>query len=194
MFVSQQDRTESAMNRESGLPDQAHTQVEQDWPSAARTVQAGATSGFVVLLLAIMLAVLGIRGVDLSLVELSKWGAVTAGLLQLRAAVLATCLVASARRHLARDRDRELRAVADAARPLRTARLLARTAWLLALSTVSLPLMMELPLHVPEAGVVFGLLLMAAAVQVLAGATSYRSLAAALAGQGAGDGPYAVKL
>ncbi|WP_156087724.1 hypothetical protein [Lysobacter sp. Root667] len=182
------------MNRESGLPDQAHAHVDQGWPSAARTVQAGAMAGFVVLLLAIMLAVLGIRGVDLSLVELSKWGAVTAGLLQLRAAVLATCLVASARRRLARDRDRELRAVADAARPLRTARLLARTAWLLALSTVSLPLMMELPLHVPETGVVFGLLLMAAAVQVLAGATSYRSLAAALAGQGAGDGPYAVKL
>ena len=63
-------------------------------------VEGGVLAGFAVLLLAIAIAVLGISGTNLNIVELSKWGAITAGMLQIRASVLATCLVALAGRRL----------------------------------------------------------------------------------------------
>lgn len=169
-------------------PNQA---ADLDWSASARTVEGGVLAGFAVLLLAIAVAVLGISGTNLNVVELSKWGAITAGMLQIRASVLATCLVALAGRRLLGNPEQG--EVAGAARSLRAARKLVAIAWLLALAMVSLPLMMELPLHVPETGVVFGLLLLAGAAQVVVGAMVYRSLAALVTGQ-TGAAPFGLRL
>lgn len=166
------------MTRKDSTPDAA---ADFDWSASARMVEGGVLAGFAVLLLAIAIAVLGISGTNLNIVELSKWGAITAGMLQIRASVLATCLVALAGRRLLDGTGRGAAAVA--ARSLRAARKLVAIAWLLGLAMVSLPLMMELPLHVPETGLVFGLLLLAGAAQVAVGAMVYRSLVSAVAAQ-----------
>ncbi|WP_147300619.1 hypothetical protein [Lysobacter silvisoli] len=146
-----------------------------DWWASARTVEGGVLVGFAVLLLAVTVAVWGISGGNLNVVELSKWGAVTAGMLQVRAAVLATCLVVLARRHLLGDGAES----AKGPKPVRAAGVQVTLAWLLALAMVALPLMIELPLHVPETGLVFALLVLAGATQVITGALVYRALAAA---------------
>ncbi|KRD80046.1 hypothetical protein [Lysobacter sp. Root983] len=157
------------------------TNPDFDWSASVRMVEGGVLAGFAVLLLAVAVAVLGISGTNLNVVELSKWGAITAGMLQIRASVLATCLVALAGRRLLDGSGQG--AAAGGARSLRAARKLVAIAWLLGLAMVSLPLMMELPLHVPETGLVFGLLLLAGAAQVAVGAMVYRSLVSAVAAQ-----------
>lgn len=127
-----------------------------NWLGLALRVKNEAAYAFLLLLLAAPVTVLGSRLGSNGLLQLSKWITAAVAVLELAVAVTGSSFTYKVRRYWVR----RWKGVSDAYaqslhHSLRRATSLALSTWLLAISTLCLPLVMDLMIRVPELGLLF---------------------------------------
>ncbi|WP_144436287.1 hypothetical protein [Lysobacter antibioticus] len=143
-----------------------------------RSIESASLSALMIFILAVALAMIGIQTGIEPLIHLSRWVAAVSALLHVWVALSGTRLAVSARRHLiARwGRTRSVR-LAPLRRGLRnvTAGLIA--AWAVAVLFVLMVPFMRLPVHIPDAGLIYALSIIASSIHAIFGTALYRQLA-----------------
>ncbi|ALN83222.1 hypothetical protein [Lysobacter antibioticus] len=143
-----------------------------------RSIESASLSALMIFILAVALAMIGIQTGIEPLIHLSRWVAAVSALLHVWVALSGTRLAVSARRHLiARwGRTRSVR-LAPLRRVLRnvTAGLIA--AWAVAVLFVLMVPFMRLPVHIPDAGLIYALSIIASSIHAIFGTALYRQLA-----------------
>jgi hypothetical protein len=150
----------------------------KDWFVAVRSIENAALSALMVFIVAVALAMIGIRAGAESLTYLSCWVAAGSALLHVWAALAGTRLAMSARRHLmARwGRTRSAR-LAPLRRGLRKAMAGLVAAWAVAVLFVLMIPLMRLPMHIPDTGLIYGFSIVASSIHAIFGTALYRQLA-----------------
>ena len=128
-----------------------------NWLGLALRIKNGATYAFLLLLLAAPVTVMGSKWNSNGLLQVSKGITVLVVLLELAIAATGTWLTYRVRRYWAwlRRRDASDPHVQQLRGSLRKAVSLACSTWLLAVSTVCLPLIMDMVARLPELGLLF---------------------------------------
>lgn len=150
----------------------------RDWFAAVRSIENAALSALMVFIVAVALAMIGIRAGAEPLTHLSRWVAAGSALLHVWVALAGTRLALSARRHLmARwGRTRSAR-LAPLRRGLRNAAAGLVAAWAVAALFVLMVPFMRLPVHIPDAGLIYGFSIIASSIHAIFGTALYRQLA-----------------
>ncbi|WP_031373618.1 hypothetical protein [Lysobacter antibioticus] len=150
----------------------------KDWFAAVRSIENASLSALMVFILAVALAVIGIQTGAESLTHLSRWVAAASALLHVWVALSGTRLAVSARRHLmARwGRTRSAR-LAPLRRGLRNAAAGLIAAWAVAVLFVLMVPFMRLPVHIPDAGLIYAFSIIASSIHAIFGTALYRQLA-----------------
>ena len=127
-----------------------------NWLGLALRVKNEAAYAFLLLLLAAPITVLGSRLGSNSLLQVSKWITVAVAALELAVAVTGSSFIYKVRQYWTRCWKGAPGSYAQLLRhSLRKATSLALSTWLLAISTLCLPLVMDLTTRVPEMGLLF---------------------------------------
>src|ERR1700744_3596893 len=128
-----------------------------NWLGLALQVKNEAAYAFLLLLLAAPVTVLGSRLNSGGLLQVSKGITALVALLELAVAATGTWLTYRGRRYWAgrRRRDASDSHAQLLRRSLRKATSLALSTWLLAISTICLPLVMDIVVRLPEIGLLF---------------------------------------
>lgn len=149
-----------------------------DWFAAVRSIESASLSALMIFILAVALAMIGIQTGIEPLIRLSRWVAAVSALLHVWVALSGTRLAVSARRYLnARwGHTRSVR-LAPLRRGLRNAAAGLIAAWAVAVLFVLMVPFMRLPVHIPDAGLIYAFSIIASSIHAIFGTALYRQLA-----------------
>jgi hypothetical protein len=127
-----------------------------NWLGLALRVRNEASYAFLLLLLAAPVTVLGARFGSVGLLQVSKWITVAVAVMELAVAVTGSSFTYKARHYWVKRWKGKTGSYAQLLRQsLRKATSLALSTWLLAISTLFLPLVMDMMTRLPEMGLLF---------------------------------------